>query len=124
MMKSHPFFIVLIIIQVILIFYMNQAHNAWMKAHSERNLTMIDDIRQLIDDGHGREIGKIWSDSHKQHDTSWFNYYSEGIAQLREKKTTSMAAKPLEALKTEDVPKAEDDPKAGDVPKAEGGNQP
>ena len=104
---KHPFLILLIIIQVILIFYMNQTHNAWMKKRMERNQKLIDDIRQLIDDGHGREIGKLWSDSKKQNDTFWFNYYSEGIAQLREKKTEPTAEEPLEVPKTEDVPKAE-----------------
>ena len=109
---KHPFLILLIIIQVILIFYMNQTHNAWMKKRMERNQKLIDDICQLIDDGHGREIGKIWSDSYKQYDTSWFNYYSEGIAQLREKKTAPTVEESLE------------EPKAEDVPKAEGGEQP
>ena len=105
---KHPFLILLIIIQVIVIFYMNQTHNAWMKARMERNQKVIEDIRQLIDDGHGREIGKLWLDSQKQHDTFWFNYYSEGIAQLREKKTAPTAEDPLEAPKTEEVPKVED----------------
>ena len=106
-MKHHPFLILLIIIQVIVIIYMNQAHNAWMKARTERNLKIIDDIRQLIDDGHGREIGKIWSESIKQQDTSWFNHFSEGIVQLREKKTVTKEEEPLETPKTEDVPKDE-----------------
>ena len=109
---KHPFLILLIIIQVIVIFYMNQTHNAWMKKRMERNQKLLDDICQLIDDGHGREIGKLWSDSQKQHDTFWFNYYSEGIAQLREKKTVPTAGEPLEAPKTEDVPQAE----GGDQP--------
>ena len=104
---KHPFLILLIIIQVIVIFYMNQTHNAWMKARMTRNQKLIEDIRQLIDDGHGREIGKIWSDSLKQN-TFWFNYYSEGIAQLREKKTEPTAEEPLEAPKMEEVPKVEE----------------
>ena len=109
---KHPFLILLIIIQVILIFYMNQTHNAWMKKRMERNQKLIDDICQLIDAGHGREIGKLWSDSKKQNDTFWFNYYSEGIAKLREKKTAPTTEEPLEAPKTEDVPKEE----GGDQP--------
>ena len=107
-MKCHSFLILLIIIQMILIFYMNQTHNAWMKNRMERNHKLIDDIRQLIDDGHGREIGKIWSDSYKQYDTSWFNYFSEGIAKLREKKTEPTAEEPLEVPKTEEAPKVEE----------------
>ena len=109
---KHPFLILLIIIQVIVIFYMNQTHNAWMKKRMERNQKLLDDICQLIDDGYGRELGKLWSDSQKQHDTFWFNYYSEGIAQLREKKTVPTEEEPLEVPKTEDVPKAE----GGDQP--------
>ena len=105
---KHPFLILLIIIQAILIFYMNQTHNVWMKARMTRNQKLIEDIRQLIDDGHGREIGKLGSDSQKQHDTFWFNYYSEGIAKLREKKTASTTEEPLETPKTEEVPKTED----------------
>ena len=108
---KHPFLILLIIIQMIIIICMNQAHNAWMKKRTERNQKLIEDIRQLIDDGHGREIGKLWSDSQKQHDTFWFNYYAEGIAQLREKKAQS-AASESETPKTEAVPKAEE----GDQP--------
>ena len=104
---KHPFLILLIIIQVILIFYMNQTHNAWMKTHTERNQKLIDDIRQLIDDGHGREIGKLWSDLQKQHNGIWADDFFQGIAQLREKKTEPTAEEPLEAPKTEDVPKAE-----------------
>ena len=108
---KHPFLILLIIIQVIVIFYMNQTHNAWMKARTERNQKLIDDIRQLIDDNHGREIGKIWSDSQKQ-SRPWFEYFREGIVELREKKTEPALEEPLE------------DPKTEEVPKAEGGEQP
>ena len=104
---KHPFLISLIIIQVILIFYMNQTHNAWMKKRMERNQKLLDDICQLIDDGHGREIGKIWSDSQKQ-SRPWFEYFREGIVELREKKTAPVAEEPLEAPKTEEVPKVEE----------------
>ncbi|MBR6057460.1 MAG: hypothetical protein IKP58_04750 [Victivallales bacterium] len=103
---KHPFLILLIIIQVIVIIYMNQAHNAWMKARTERNHKTIDDIRQLIDDGHGREIGKLWSDSQKQ-SRPWFEYFHEGIEELREKKALPAAEESSEVPKTEDVPKTE-----------------
>ena len=104
---KHPFLILLIIIQVIVIFYMNQTHNAWMKARTERNQKLIEDIRQLINDGHGREIGKIWSDSTKQ-SRPWFVYFREGIVELCEKKTVPAAEAPSQSTETEEVPKAED----------------
>ena len=105
---KHPFLILLIIIQGIVIIYMNQAHNAWMKKHTERNQKLIDDICQLIDDGHGREIGKIWSVSWgKKQSRPWSEYFQEGIAELREKKALPVAEESSEIPQTEDIPKEE-----------------
>ena len=109
-MKLHPFLILLIIIQVIVIFCMNRAQNAWFKANNDRNHKLFDDIIQLIDDGHGREVGKILSDYHLKSIESgkpWLQYLQDTLAELHENPATP--------------PKA---PESEQVPQAEGGDQP
>jgi len=107
---KHPFLILLIIIQVIVIFCMNRAQNAWFKANNDRNHKLFDAIIQLIDDGHGREVGKILSDYHNKSIESgkpWLQYLQDALAELHEK--------PVEPTKN---------PESEEVPKAEGGDQP
>ena len=107
---KHHFLILLIIIQVIVIIYMNQAHNAWMKARTERNHKLIDDICQLIDDGHGREVGKILSDykfKSVESGKPLHQYLQDALSELHEK--------PVEQPKSSEPE---------EVPKAEGGDQP
>ena len=107
---KHPFLILLIIIQVIVIIYMNQAHNAWMKKRTERNQKLIDDICQLIDDGHGREVGKILSDYHRKSIESGkplHQYLQDALEELREK-----PVEPTQVIELEGTPKAE----GGDQP--------
>ena len=109
-MKLHPFLILLIIIQVIVIFYMNRAQNAWFKANNERNHKLFDAIVQLIDDGHGREVGKILSDyKYKSIESGkpWHQYLQDALAELSEK--------PEEPTKA---------PEQEEIPKTEGGDQP
>ena len=107
---KHPFLILLIIIQVIVIFCMNRAQNAWFKANNDRNHKLFDAIIQLIDDGHGREVGKILSDYHRKSIESGkplHQYLQDALAELHEK--------PVEPTKN---------PESEEVPKAEGGDQP
>ncbi len=109
-MKLHPFLILLIIIQVIVIFCMNRAQNVWFKANNERNHKLFDAIVQLIDDGHGREVGKILSDyKYKSIESGkpWHQYLQDALAELHEK--------PVEQPKSSEPE---------EVPKAEGGDQP
>ena len=109
-MKLHPFLILLIIIQVIVIFCMNRAQNAWFKANNDRNHKLFDAIVQLIDDGHGREVGKILSDyKYKSIESGkpWLQYLQDALTELHEK-----PVEPTKALEPEEIPKTE----GGDQP--------
>ena len=109
-MKSHPFLILLIIIQVIVIFCMYRAQNAWFKANNDRNHKLFDAIIQLIDDGHGREVGKILSDYHRKSIESGkplHQYLQDALEELREK-----PVEPTQVIELEGTPKAE----GGDQP--------
>ena len=107
---KHPFLILLIIIQVIVIFCMYRAQNAWFKANNDRNHKLFDAIIQLIDDGHGREVGKILSDYHHKSIESGkplHQYLQDALEELREK-----PVEPTQVIEPEGTPKAE----GGDQP--------
>ena len=84
---------------------MNRAQNAWFKANNERNHKLFDTIIQLIDEGHGREVGKILSDYHNKCIESgkpWVQYLQDALAELHEK-----PVEPTKNPEFEEVPKAE-----------------
>ncbi|MBP5672573.1 MAG: hypothetical protein K5787_16790 [Lentisphaeria bacterium] len=110
-MKSHSFLLLLIIVQIIVICYMVHLEKVEERNRLERANQLLEETCRMIEDGYGKDVGKLLTDiPHSRRIANTFDYLESAFADLKKNAPPSQT-------ESEELP-------AETVPAMEGGEQP